>query len=103
TDRPHGRPGLRPRRRRAHRTRAVRRPSPVGGTRARPGAALTGVARVSVAGLVARLDRLQQRHRVLGFPYAVVRKYVDDGGGREAALITYYGFLSIFPVLLLGV
>ena len=24
-------------------------------------------------------------------------------GGREAALITYYGFLSIFPLLLLGV
>jgi membrane protein len=49
------------------------------------------------------VDRLQQRHAVLGFPYAVVRKYGDDGGGREAALITYYGFLSIFPVLLLGV
>jgi len=32
-----------------------------------------------------------------------VRKYVDDDGWREAALITYYGFLSIFPVLLLGV
>jgi membrane protein len=33
----------------------------------------------------------------------VVRKYLDDGGGRDAALITYYGFLSIFPILLLGV
>ena len=50
-----------------------------------------------------RLDRLQQRHPVLGFTCAVVRKYADDGGGREAALITYYGFLSIFPILLLGV
>jgi len=40
---------------------------------------------------------------VLGFPYAVVKKYGDDAGGREAALITYYGFLSIFPLLLLGV
>ena len=40
---------------------------------------------------------------MLGFPYAVTRKYIDDGGNREAALITYYGFLSIFPVLLLGV
>src|SRR5207245_452548 len=37
------------------------------------------------------------------FPYAVVKKYGDDEGGREAALITYYGFLSIFPLLLLGV
>jgi membrane protein len=33
----------------------------------------------------------------------VLRKFSDDGGGREAALITYYGFLSIFPVLLLAV
>jgi membrane protein len=49
------------------------------------------------------LDRLQQRHRVLGFPCAVVQKYFDDDGWREAALITYYGFLSIFPALLLGV
>lgn len=40
---------------------------------------------------------------MLGFAYAVVRKYADDGAGREAALITYYGFLSIFPILLVGV
>ncbi|MFG1990905.1 YhjD/YihY/BrkB family envelope integrity protein [Actinoplanes sp. NPDC048988] len=39
----------------------------------------------------------------MGFPHAVVRKYLDDGGAREAALITYYGFLSLFPLLLLGV
>ena len=48
-------------------------------------------------------DDVQRRHGVLGFPYAVVKKYGDDGGGREAALITYYGFLSVFPLLLLGV
>src|SRR4051795_5762692 len=48
-------------------------------------------------------DALQRRHGVLGFPYAVIKKYGDDDGGREAALITYYGFLSIFPLLLLGV
>ncbi|GAB1693589.1 YihY/virulence factor BrkB family protein [Krasilnikovia sp. M28-CT-15] len=56
-----------------------------------------------MSGVLGRVDRLQQRNGVLGFGYAVVRKYLDDGGGREAALITYYGFLSIFPVLLLGV
>jgi hypothetical protein len=48
-------------------------------------------------GLVNRIivwaDRLQRKHDVLGFPYAVVKKYGDDGGGRQAALITYYGFL----------
>jgi membrane protein len=53
-------------------------------------------------GLLARLDALQRRHGVLGFPYAVVIKYVDDGGWRHAALITYYGFLSIFPILLVA-
>jgi membrane protein len=53
--------------------------------------------------LIAWADRLQRRHGVLGFPYAVVKKYGDDEGGREAALITYYGFLSIFPLLLLAV
>ena len=53
--------------------------------------------------VIAWADGLQRRHSVLGFPYAVVKKYGDNAGGREAALITYYGFLSIFPVLLLGV
>ncbi|HTQ93421.1 MAG TPA: YhjD/YihY/BrkB family envelope integrity protein [Streptosporangiaceae bacterium] len=60
-----------------------------------------------LSGLVNRIiawaDRLQRQHGVLGFPYAVVKKYGDDEGGRQAALITYYGFLSIFPLLLLGV
>jgi membrane protein len=56
-----------------------------------------------VTRVIAWADRLQRRHGVLGFPYAVVKKYGDDAGGREAALITYYGFLSIFPLLLLGV
>jgi membrane protein len=62
---------------------------------------------MNVSGLVNRIiawaDRLQREHDVLGFPYAVVKKYGDDDGGRQAALITYYGFLSIFPLLLLGV
>ena len=53
--------------------------------------------------VIAWADRLQRRHGVLGFPYAVVKKYGDDEGGREAALLTYYGFLSIFPLLLLAV
>ncbi|TDO31483.1 YihY/virulence factor BrkB family protein [Paractinoplanes brasiliensis] len=39
---------------------------------------------------------------MIAFGWAVLRKYFDDGGPREAALITYYGFLSLFPALLLG-
>src|SRR5580692_5834807 len=56
-----------------------------------------------VSRIFAWADRIQRRHGVLGFPYAVVKKYGDDDGGRQAALITYYGFLSVFPLLLLGV
>jgi membrane protein len=51
--------------------------------------------------LTERLDRFQQRHPWAGFPLAVVYKFTDDQGGYLAALITYYGFLSVFPLLLL--
>ncbi len=37
--------------------------------------------------IIARADRLQRRHGVLGFPYAVVKKYGEDEGGRQAALM----------------
>ena len=47
------------------------------------------------------IDDWQRTHAVVGFPIAVVRKYGDDDGGRHAALMTYYGFLSIIPILLL--
>src|SRR4051794_19721752 len=50
---------------------------------------------------VAALDRCQRRHRRLGFPLAVIYKFADDQGPYLTALITYYGFLSLFPLLLL--
>lgn len=50
--------------------------------------------------VLARIDRLQQRHPWLGFPLAVRQKYSDDQGGYLAATITYYGFFSVFPLLL---
>ncbi len=53
-------------------------------------------------GAVARVDGFQRRHRVVGYPIAVVYKFLDDGGGHLAALLTYYGFLSAFPLLLLA-
>ncbi len=49
-----------------------------------------------------RLDRFQQRHPWAGFPLAVVYKYFDDFGAYLAALLTYYGFVSLFPLLLLA-
>jgi YihY family inner membrane protein len=47
-----------------------------------------------------RLDRFQQRSRVLAMPFAVVRKFGDDQAGNLAALLSYYGFFSLFPLLL---
>ena len=48
-----------------------------------------------------RLDEFQRKHRWAGFPLAVLYKYVDDFGAYLAALLTYYGFVSLFPLLLL--
>jgi membrane protein len=47
-----------------------------------------------------KFDLLQRKRSWLGFPYAVVKKYGEDQGGYQAALLTYYGFLSLFPLLL---
>ncbi len=51
---------------------------------------------------IAWLDALQQRHRFLGFPHAIIKKYSDDEGAYQAALIAYYGFLSLFPLLIIA-
>jgi len=49
------------------------------------------------------LDRLQQRHGWLAFPVGVWKKFGDDQAGNLAALIAYYGFASLFPLLLVFV
>jgi len=49
-----------------------------------------------------RLDRFQQRHPALAFPLAVIKKYNEDETGYQGALITYYGFLSLFPLLIVA-
>lgn len=51
--------------------------------------------------MVGWLDELQRRNRLVGVLVAVVYKYNDDQGGYLAALITYYGLVSLFPLLLL--
>ncbi len=58
---------------------------------------------MAVAGLLARFDGYQRRHRWIGLPLAVVYKFVDDQGSYQAALLSYYGFVSLFPLLLLAV
>ena len=49
-----------------------------------------------------RLDRVQQRFPVLGFPLATIYKFGDDFGNYLAALLTYYALVSVLPLLLLG-
>src|SRR5688500_12704145 len=53
--------------------------------------------------LVHAADDFQQRHRWLAFPVAVVKKFGEDQGGQRAALLAYYGFFSLFPLLLVAV
>lgn len=48
-------------------------------------------------------DRVQQRYPWLAFPTAVWKKFGDDQAGNLAALISYYGFASLFPLLLVFV
>lgn len=49
---------------------------------------------------VRALDRLQRRRGVLGFPLGVVKKCSDDHAGNLAALMAWYGFFALIPLLL---
>lgn len=48
-----------------------------------------------------KIDNYQRKHKIAGFSYGVLKKYSEDEVGKKAALLTYYGFLSLFPLLLL--
>jgi YihY family inner membrane protein len=45
-------------------------------------------------------DDFQRPRPWLAIPVAVVKKFGDDQAGRLAALVAYYAFLSLFPLLL---
>ena len=47
-----------------------------------------------------RLDDWQRARVAPAFVVGVVKKFGDDSAGMLAALIAYYGFLSLFPLLL---
>lgn len=53
--------------------------------------------------LLRRIDEYQRTHPWLAWPLAVVKKYGDDQAGNQAALITYYAFFSLFPLLLVAI
>ena len=54
----------------------------------------------ALQGTVRRADDVQRRKPFLAFPLAVVKKFGEDRAGQLAALIAYYGFFSLFPLLL---
>jgi membrane protein len=55
---------------------------------------------VDLAPVLRRIDAYQRRHPWLAFPVAVQKKFGDDEGGDLCAMLTYYGFISLFPLLL---
>ena len=55
---------------------------------------------VSGRSALVAVDEFQRRHAWASLPVAVVRKYGDDQAGQYAALLAYYAFLSVFPLLL---
>lgn len=50
-----------------------------------------------------RANRLQQRSPPLAVAVATWKKFSDDQAGNLAALIAYFAFFSLFPLLLVGV
>jgi membrane protein len=54
----------------------------------------------AVKRLLAAADRVQQGRPWLAVPVATWKKFGDDQAGNLAALIAYYAFASIFPLLL---
>jgi YihY family inner membrane protein len=50
--------------------------------------------------MLRRADAVQRAHPAMAFPFAVIKKFGDDRASQLAALIAYYGFFSLFPLLL---
>ncbi len=55
---------------------------------------------VELLGPVRSLDRFQRTHAPLAIPVAVLRNFSEQGAGNAAALVAFWGFFSLFPLLL---
>lgn len=51
---------------------------------------------------VSRVDEFQREHPIIGLPLAVFYKYFDDQGPFLAAVVAYYAFIAVFPLLLIS-
>jgi uncharacterized BrkB/YihY/UPF0761 family membrane protein len=52
---------------------------------------------------IGAVDAWQRRHRWAGVPYAVIKKFGDDNANLVVVALAWYGFLAIFPLLLVVV
>ena len=50
--------------------------------------------------ILRRIDDAERRHKAPAIAFAVNKKFGDDNCGALAAQLTYYGFLTFFPLLL---
>lgn len=50
-----------------------------------------------------KVDAFQQAHAPLAFVLGVIKKFGDDNAGSLVANLTYSGFVTVFPLLLLAV
>jgi membrane protein len=48
------------------------------------------------------MDQAQRRFPPVAFPLGVIYKFFDDQGNYLAAIVSYYAFIAIFPLMLLG-
>jgi YihY family inner membrane protein len=53
-----------------------------------------------IEAVLRRVDRYQQRHALVGLPFAVVKKFGDDQGGNLTTLLAWNAFFALFPLLL---
>lgn len=54
-------------------------------------------------GWQARIDQWQQSRPLLSIVVAIGKKFTDDRGGRLAAVVSFFGFFSLFPLLMVFV
>jgi len=55
------------------------------------------------SGFIKAVDRAQRNRPWLAVPVATLQKFIDDRASNLAALVAYYAFASIFPLLLVAV
>lgn len=55
---------------------------------------------MTLTNIAEKIDKWQRNNRPAGFVLGVIKKYNDDQAGYLAVLLTYYGFLAIFPLML---